>query len=174
MSPVAPFPRWFMWYVVILSAFALAGLGLGVNGIYVDKAQNEADAAANAARDAETSRLLDCFDAYAAESSATSKAVRDAAVLVDQSQTVRDKALDEMFKYFATDPPENDPVGVDLFLELLGANAELVTAQAHLDQVRKENPVPDRPSVFCDLDKNGTGLSRLVQQLTIHATEETP
>lgn len=109
--------------------------------------------------------LQGCFDTYARLSSSTSKAVRDASVEVSEATTdvsrattARDVALDDVFNYIATDPAEDDPKGARLFATLLGTNAalvdtqaELVVAQADLAHVRTENPVPDPPSTFCEV-----------------------
>lgn len=100
-------------------------------------------------RQQETAGLLKCFDEYASASAATSKAVRTVASAASESTTTRDMALDAIFQYLATDPPENDPKGVALFTALLTANADLVEAQLDLAKVRDENPVPDAPSTFC-------------------------
>lgn len=97
------------------------------------------------------SGLQSCFDTYAMQSSATSKAVREASVEVSIATTERDVALDAIFAYIATDPADNDPRGIRLFTDLLGTNAELVASQAELAKVRAENPVPDPPSTFCPI-----------------------
>ena len=95
--------------------------------------------------------ILSCFDDYASASATTSQAVRDASVKVSEATTDRDVALDRLFVYIATDPPEGTPQGRDIFGRLLDSNAELVKAQRMLATVRAENPVPDPPSTFCDV-----------------------
>lgn len=91
-----------------------------------------------------------CFDEYAAASAKTSKAVRDASVVVADDTTVRDRALNEMFLFLATDPPDGSVEGARLFSELLVANGDLVKSQQALAKVREANPVPGPPSTFCD------------------------
>lgn len=91
-----------------------------------------------------------CFDDYAAASAKTSKAVRDASVTVADDTTVRDEALNEMFLFLATDPPDGSLQGARLFSELLVANGDLVESQQALAEVRVDNPVPGPPSSFCD------------------------
>lgn len=97
------------------------------------------------------SDLQKCFDTYASRSASTSKAVRDASSEVSDATTARDVALDALFRYIATDPAEDTPRGVRLFAKLLATNADLVSSQANLAQVRADNPVPDPPSSFCDV-----------------------
>lgn len=95
--------------------------------------------------------LQQCFDTYATKSSLTSQAVRDASADVSVATTQRDVALNAVFRYIATEPAEDDPVGVRLFAALLDSNTELVRTQAELAKVRRLNPVPDPPSTFCEV-----------------------
>lgn len=143
------FPVWYLVYMAGVGVIVVALMIVAVEGIQTNNRQDAESAAANKARDAESARLLECFDEYAAASASTSKAVREASVVLADATTERDVSLDALFRYIATDPAEDSPVGVRLFSRLLASNAELVNAQAELAQVRVENPVPEAPSTFC-------------------------
>lgn len=148
-TPDRRFPVWYLLYMTGIGIIVVALMVIAVQGIQTNNRQDAAAAAANSARDTESSRLLACFDEYAAASAATSQAVRDASVSLADATTARDVALDALFRYIATDPPPDSPTGVRLFGRLLASNAALVAAQADLAQVRADNPVPDPPSTFC-------------------------
>lgn len=147
------FDRNFRWLYFMALVLAVVGITIGA-----------AASLTNSRQDEDRDRLLACFDDYATASSSATTKVRAATVEVDVKTSARDLAaserdlaLDAVFEYIASDPPEDDPEGVALFLTLLSANADLVAvnadlvmAQAELDKVRKDNPVPDPPSKFCD------------------------
>lgn len=143
------FPVWYLVYMTVIGLVVVALMVIAVEGIQTNNRQDASAAAANKARDAESARLLACFDDYAAASASTSQAVRDASVVLADATTMRDVALDAIFRYIATDPAEDTPRGARLFGQLLSSNAALVDAQAELARVRADNPVPDAPSTFC-------------------------
>lgn len=142
------FLPWYNRWAPAMVVGCLITVALVTIGTYANYASLEAD---RKARELENATLLDCFDEYASASAATSKAVRDAAVVVDESRVTRDRALQRLFEVIAADLPDGDPRGERAFGNLLLANRDLVGAQRHLDEVRKDNPVPDPPSEFCEL-----------------------
>lgn len=142
---------WRRFYARIAPALVIfclcASLFASVGTFAVQQAQ-EAD---RDARVQETRVLLDCFNRYASASASTSKAVRTAVVRVDQARVRRDRALQLLFDQIVTNPPEGDPTTARIFTRVLETNRALVTSQQQLDRVRRQNPVPDPPSTFCEL-----------------------
>lgn len=135
-------------YAPIMVAFSLLTACLASVGVlWLTKVQGDEQER----RAEDIAGLQACFDTYAKRSSQTSKAVRDASVEVSDATTARDVALDAVFQFIGTEPAEDDPRGVRLFGVLLGTNANLVASQAHLANVRADNPVPDPPSSFCEV-----------------------
>lgn len=144
----ATFLPWYNRWAPAMVVGCLVTVALVTIGTYVNYASLESD---RREREMENSALLGCFDEYASASATTSKAVRDASVSVDEARVNRDRALQRLFEVIAAEPPEGDPRGQRAFARLLVANRALVGTQKQLDQVRKENPVPDPPSDFCEL-----------------------
>lgn len=142
------FLPWYNRWAPAMVIGCLATVILVTIGTYANYARLESD---RKQRDGENRALLDCFDTYASASASTSKVVRAATVVVDKARVKRDRALQDVFELIATNPPDNDPNGVRLFALLVVANRELVVAQNELDKVRRDNPVPDPPSAFCEL-----------------------
>lgn len=111
-------------------------------------------------QDRERDELLACFDRFAGASSSSSQAVRDASVAKDIATADRDDALNAEGVAFLRLSRQilNDNVTPDAFQDLVvtlearkDASAELDAAQADLDRARRENPVPNPPSEFCDV-----------------------
>lgn len=153
-----PLPRWFLIYAAVVSAIAVVSLVLGGIGVFVNNRQDAQQAADQAARDKDTKTLLDCFDRYARESSASSTAVRAASVEKDAATVARDDALDEEGRAFlkainhllADAVTPEDVQDLRDSLEGRAQAAErLDRAQDALDKARRENPVPEPPSTFC-------------------------
>lgn len=142
------FLSWYTRWAPAMVIACIATVVLVTIGTYSNYATLEAD---RQSREKDNARLLGCFDEYASASAATSKAVRVATVAVDQARVRRDRALQVMLEFIATNPPAGDPRGARLFAVVLAANSGLVTAQTELDKVRRDNPVPDPPSEFCTL-----------------------
>lgn len=144
----AEFLPWYNRWAPAMVIGCLATVALVTVATYTNYASLESD---RRAREIENRALLDCFDEYASASASTSKAVRLAAVDVDQARVTRDRALQDLFEYIASDHQNGDIRGRQIFTRVLVANRVLVTSQRRLDQVRKDNPVPDPPSEFCEL-----------------------
>lgn len=112
-------------------------------------------------QDRERDELLECFDEFAALSSASSVAVREAAAAKDIATAARDTTLNEeglafrklTRKILAQTVSADDIKRLD---EALAARARagraLERAQADLDQAREDNPIPPAPSKFCAVD----------------------
>lgn len=149
---VGPYPR---WYLSLLSVCLLvAGVAFVIAAVgYLTNARQDTESREEfASLSADNARLIGCLDEYAAESTATSRAVRESSVDLADATTARDVALDAVFVVIATDP-ENEPRLTKTFGRLLATNAALVEAQADLARVRAQNPVPDAPSTFCGDDR---------------------
>lgn len=119
--------------------------------------QNSDIKAATAAQD----ELLVCFDEFAAASSVSSKAVRDASVRKDIATADRDDALNaegvafkRLIRHILKE--KVSPKDVRTLAKTLEARDDaarhLDRAQAALDKARRENPIPDPPSKFCDIE----------------------
>jgi uncharacterized membrane protein YccC len=143
-----PFPRWYMYLSSVVGIIAAVGLVLGVIGVYV-----------NSQQDKENARLLACLDQYASSSSSSSIAVREASVRKDAATAERDDALNVEGRAFqrlvehivAQDATPADVKVLAVALQHRADAAEkLDRAQAELDKVRKDNPVPPPPSKFCN------------------------
>lgn len=134
---------------MVVAVLALIGITVATAATITNGRQDAERSAENKARDQQTSALLDCFDEYAAASATTSKAVREASVVVADATTARDEALQTLLDYIATEPIDGTTRGAALFATVLKTNASLVQAQADLAQVREDNPVPSEPSSFC-------------------------
>lgn len=102
--------------------------------------------------------LLDCFDAYAAASSSSSKAVRVASVAKDEATAEFNRTLNVeglAFKRLIGGilDESTTPADVRNLYDTLDARAkagrQLDHAQDALDKARAENPIPDPPSEFC-------------------------
>lgn len=112
-------------------------------------------------QDNERDKLLGCFDQFAAASSASSKAVRVASAAKDVATTNRDNALNAEGRAFqrVTDglldksvTPADIKALNDALADRNDAAAALDDAQDALDKAREDNPIPDPPSVFCEVD----------------------
>jgi hypothetical protein len=113
---------------------------------------------ANWRQDNERDDLLACFDEYAAADSQQSSKVREAAIVKDEATSARDDALaleGEAFLHLAR-KIKNQSVTAEDFDALVDslrvrkiASRELDRAQANLDAVREEYPIPPAPSEFC-------------------------
>lgn len=123
----------------------LASFAASVGTFAISQSQ-EAD---RQARADDQARLLMCFDDYAAASSASTIAVREASTVRDAATRARDAAFTALFEFIATDPGEGSAEGLRLFNALTVANADLVQAQIALAEAREDNPVPDPPSKLC-------------------------
>jgi hypothetical protein len=98
--------------------------------------------------DADRDRLLVCFDEYAAADSTSSIKVREAAAAKDIAAAARDTALRDISRLIlAVDPPAAERERVVLALN--ATSEALVRAQAKLNRVRENNPIPPPPSEFC-------------------------
>jgi hypothetical protein len=128
-------------------------------------AKAEANSTANAA-------LVECLNDYADKSASSNTAVREATVMRDKAVVDRDAALDEegiAFLKLVEDLKAQKVTSVKAFNELIRTLREravkaqaLEEAQAHLDQVRRENPPVPPPTVFCDvkIDNDGKLVER--------------
>lgn len=152
------YDTWAPLFVIVVAIGALLGIILGAVASFVNLRQDQDRAEEQARRDQETSRLLACFDQFASAQSSSSKAVREAAVKVDEATTVRDDALNRegiAFKRLvqAIRTESLEPEDFDLLQKTLAdrqaASRKLDVAQDQLDRARENNPVPDPPSEFC-------------------------
>lgn len=148
---VAPF------LVILIGIAAAAGIWVGAAATITNGRQDEANA-----------KLLGCLNSYAALSSTGNRLIRDATVARDVATVNRDEALDvegAAFLRFVLDLRAGKVTSAaqldDLIDSLRGraaAASALEEAQAHLDQVRRNNPVPDPPAVFCDVNIDSKGV----------------
>ena len=104
--------------------------------------------------------LLGCFDSYASQSAATSKAVRTASERVSTVSATEARANVAWTTLLAQaltfngdmDSPDAQRI-VNDFIKATGdlnrAQADLVLASDNLAEVREQNPVPDPPRTFC-------------------------
>ncbi|GAA4120437.1 hypothetical protein GCM10022215_24060 [Nocardioides fonticola] len=95
--------------------------------------------------------IQQCFDEYAAASSATSKAVRRASVAVSEATAKRDAALNRWagtVLAFIGGRTDLDDV-MAAITAFTAAGHRLDVAADRLDLVRETHPVPDPPSSFC-------------------------
>ena len=112
-------------------------------------------------QDRVTATLLRCFDTYANNVSTSNKAVRDATVAKDDATADRDDALNAEGVAFLSfvralqagrvDGPEDIKPLADALADRAEAGQRLDKAQRRLDRVRRLNPIPEPPSVFCKL-----------------------
>lgn len=152
--------EWVPLAVVVIGAIATAGIILSSVATITNVRQDATHAAENEARDKQTAVLLKCFDQYAQAQSASSSAVREASVKVDEATGVRDDALSAegvAFKNLVRRVLARTATKEDLRVlsETLAKRARtsrvLDRAQNELDQARKDNPVPPAPSKFCSV-----------------------
>lgn len=155
-----------MLFCIFVSTSAAVGV-FWLTKVQGDEQQRRADAIRG---------LQDCFDTYATRSAVTSKAVRDAAELVSDAQAGEARAAvtealvdvewtNALVSGLAFQGQEESPEAVAIVEGFLTttrelqaakegqaeAEAKLVEAQENLTKVRAENPVPDPPSTFCDV-----------------------
>lgn len=158
--------EWAPIAVVVIGALAALGIILSavatITNVRQD-AEHAAEAAQraaeNEARDKQTAVLLKCFDQYAQAQSASSSAVRDASVEVDEATGIRDDALSAegvafgrlVQRILAHTVTDDDVRNLADTLQVRARTSRaLDRAQDELDKARQENPVPPAPSKFCD------------------------
>lgn len=153
------YERWSPVAVMVIGILAAVGIWIGAAASITNARQDADRADENKARDLETSRLLKCFDQYAQAASASSSAVREASVIVDEATGIRDDALaaeGDAFKrvvrrilaHTVTDADVKHLA--DTLQQRARTSRALDRAQGKLDQARRENPVPPPPSKFCN------------------------
>lgn len=146
------FRLWYnRWAPVIMGLCLVIGAGaavIGVAGIYRTSATQQ-----------EQQRLLACFDRYAATSSTSSQVIRVASVRKDEATADRDDALNiegQAFLQLTKRILAGDVTAADVkrladaLDDRARASRELDRAQDALDKARRENPIPDPPSKFCN------------------------
>lgn len=153
-------PAWWWLFAAAVAVAAVLGLGLGVNGIYADKAQNEAAAAANKARDAETARIQTCITQVLDTSSGGSQAVRNASVALTAADNAQRKALRAwsrtLLAALVYEGAPDSPGAQEVVSEFIDRTTVLVStldasldAAENLDKVRTENPVLQSVTAEC-------------------------
>ena len=142
-----PVPKWYLYFLTGCAFIATTALVLGVWATQVNGQQNR-----------DNTHLLACLDQYASSSSSASSAVRDATVARDQATAARDNTLNAEGRAFLVAvnhilDQDITPADVqnlrDALQDRTDAAEKLDKAQATLDKARRENPVPNPPSVFC-------------------------
>lgn len=140
-----------------LGIFVLAGLAL--NGIYTDRSQNRAQAAANQARDEQGAQVSKCLNEFGVDKAMVDQAIRDASSRVTAASTAESyaalrwtTALSKVATYVGNDDSTEAKAAVAEFIEanalLRDAQVESIKAQKNLDKVRAANPIP---TPDCDL-----------------------
>ena len=140
---------------VVLFCLTIATIAI-VGTVFTQRAQY----AETRARQETTTKLLHCFDQYAARSSNVSTVVRAATTQRDEATVIRDRALQAEGVAFlnVTRQILRHNVTPDAFRTLERTLAQrakaaesLRFAQDHLDRVKTNNPVPPPPSEFCSV-----------------------
>lgn len=159
-EPLAPW--WWWWIASAFSLAAILALILSVDGIYTDRAQNEAAAAANKARDMQTAAILECFNRYTTDANETSKEQRPLVVAVTAAQNkvaqaqlldsvadrkvtiaarARGRALDATLRFIVDPARATDPeaeAGRGLFVALIAAQGALIDAESAAVPVERD------------------------------------
>lgn len=153
-------PLYARWTPAVL-AFCLLLSFTAMGGTLINqRTQDRADEHQRAV----TKTLLGCFDTYADKFSSVTKEVRAAQVHTDTVEGEADKAAAERDAAFQSvllaivAQDTTDEEGLALFAALTDANAvlvekrqALVAARLDLQQTRADHPIPEPPSVFCEL-----------------------
>lgn len=151
------FLPWYARWAPAAVAMCMAIATIAIVATYFTSRAQEQE---RAARVAVIGKLLECFDTYAARSSTSSIAVREATVAKDDATETRDHALKREGVAFLRVARQilHQDVTPAAFRDLEQTLAErakaarvLAKAQRHLDKVRADNPVPKPPSQFCSV-----------------------
>lgn len=148
------------WYYrrapVVVTAVAM----LALVGIWLGAAATITNGQQESRANLRDSAIQKCFDRYASAQSASSSAVRDASIVKDEATRKFNQALNDegqAFKRLVRKilADRVQPADVQRLYETLAARDRagraVERAQAELDKVREENPVPDAPSEFCSV-----------------------
>jgi Na+-transporting NADH:ubiquinone oxidoreductase subunit NqrC len=119
---------------------------IGVAGIMVGASAMVANARQDAQRDADQSRILECFDTYTESQQTGGLAVREATETKDTAHTDAWLALGELTDAILAGEREEYAVTI---AELNRRIEGIQLATQNLEDVREANPLPMPPSDIC-------------------------